>query len=198
LGRIISAEDLCGVKATGNRTSGTKLLDSGLYPVPLTGKASHVSPGPVFIEFLATLHDAKASLARGEGRTIKQESMRQLATEVKQRGRSRLATEQIQLSLLIAYRRRLKPTSTTFGTTLPRKAPASKQPTTSLIRSRDRFFLLSRHPYLGRSRHEDLGTSLRTFPVGEYLIVYGIEDGDVLILRVVHGRRDLEALFGVT
>ena len=45
-------------------------------------------------EFLATLHDAKSSLARGDGRTITQESMRQLATEVKQRGRSRLATEQ--------------------------------------------------------------------------------------------------------
>ena len=61
----------------------------------------------------------------------------------------------------------------------------------------DRFFLLSRHPHLGRSRDEDLGTSPRTFPVGEYLIVYCIEDGDVLILRVVHGRRDLETLFGV-
>ena len=46
------------------------------------------------VEFLATLHDAKASLARGEGRTITQESMHQLATEVKQHGRSRLATEQ--------------------------------------------------------------------------------------------------------
>lgn len=45
-------------------------------------------------EFLETLHDAKASLARGEGRTITQEGMRELATEVKQRGRSRLATEQ--------------------------------------------------------------------------------------------------------
>lgn len=44
-------------------------------------------------EFLATLHDAKASLAHGRGRTITQESMRELATEVKQRGRSRLATE---------------------------------------------------------------------------------------------------------
>ena len=62
----------------------------------------------------------------------------------------------------------------------------------------DRFFLLSRHPHLGRSRDEDLGISFRSFPVGEYLIVYCIEDGDVLILRVVHGRRDLEALFGVT
>lgn len=45
-------------------------------------------------EFLATLNDAKASLARGEGRIITQESMRELATEVKQRGHSRLAAEQ--------------------------------------------------------------------------------------------------------
>jgi putative addiction module CopG family antidote len=45
-------------------------------------------------EFLATLHDAKASLAGGEGRTIARESMHELATEVKQHGRSRLTTEQ--------------------------------------------------------------------------------------------------------
>ena len=45
-------------------------------------------------EFLATLDDAKASLARGEGRVITQESMRELAEEVKQRGRARLAAEQ--------------------------------------------------------------------------------------------------------
>ena len=42
-------------------------------------------------EFLPTLHDAKVSLARGEGRTITRESMGELATEAKQRGRSRLA-----------------------------------------------------------------------------------------------------------
>ena len=45
-------------------------------------------------EFLATLDDAKASLARGEGRIITQQSMRDLAGEVKQRGRDRLASEQ--------------------------------------------------------------------------------------------------------
>jgi Arc/MetJ-type ribon-helix-helix transcriptional regulator len=44
-------------------------------------------------EFLLTLHDAKASLARGEGRVITQESMRQLADEVKERGRARLLAE---------------------------------------------------------------------------------------------------------
>jgi toxin ParE1/3/4 len=60
----------------------------------------------------------------------------------------------------------------------------------------DRFFLLASRPYLGRARDEDLGPGSRSFPVGEYVIVYCVEDDDVSILRVVHGRRDLEALFG--
>jgi putative addiction module CopG family antidote len=45
-------------------------------------------------EFLATLDDARASLTRGEGRIITRESMGQLADEVKERGRARLAAEQ--------------------------------------------------------------------------------------------------------
>ncbi|MBZ5525140.1 MAG: type II toxin-antitoxin system RelE/ParE family toxin [Acidobacteriia bacterium] len=60
----------------------------------------------------------------------------------------------------------------------------------------DRFFLLARHPYLGRARGEDFGVGTRSFPVGEYVVVYCVEDTDVLILRVAHGRRDIEAMFG--
>ena len=45
-------------------------------------------------EILVAVDTAEASLARGEGRTITQESMRQLADEVKERGRARLAAEQ--------------------------------------------------------------------------------------------------------
>jgi putative addiction module CopG family antidote len=45
-------------------------------------------------EILTAVDVAEASIARGEGRTITQESMRQLADEVKQRGRNRLASEQ--------------------------------------------------------------------------------------------------------
>jgi putative addiction module CopG family antidote len=45
-------------------------------------------------EFLVTLDDAKASIARGEGRVMTQQSMRDLATEVKRRGRVRLAADQ--------------------------------------------------------------------------------------------------------
>ena len=59
----------------------------------------------------------------------------------------------------------------------------------------DRFFLLARYPYLGRAREDDFGVGSRSFPVGEYVIVYCVEDADVLILRVAHGRRDIEALF---
>jgi putative addiction module CopG family antidote len=44
-------------------------------------------------QFLATIDLAEASLARGEGRVITEQSMRDLAGEVKQRGRKRLAAE---------------------------------------------------------------------------------------------------------
>lgn len=60
----------------------------------------------------------------------------------------------------------------------------------------DRFFLLGNHPYVGRARDRDFGAGSRTFPVGEYVILYSLEGQNVLILRVVHGRRDLAALFG--
>lgn len=43
--------------------------------------------------FLLTLHDAKASVADGEGWIITEESMRDLASEVKERGRARLLAE---------------------------------------------------------------------------------------------------------
>jgi toxin ParE1/3/4 len=59
----------------------------------------------------------------------------------------------------------------------------------------DRFFLLATFPYVGRARDEDFGAGSRSFAVGEYIIVYCVDGADVLILRVVHGRRDFEELF---
>jgi len=44
-------------------------------------------------EFLLTLDDARASVARGEGRVITRESMRQLANEVKERAHARLLAD---------------------------------------------------------------------------------------------------------
>jgi Arc/MetJ-type ribon-helix-helix transcriptional regulator len=48
------------------------------------------------IEFLATLDDARASLARGEGREIADQSMHDLAADVKARGRTRLLAQLTQ------------------------------------------------------------------------------------------------------
>jgi Arc/MetJ-type ribon-helix-helix transcriptional regulator len=44
-------------------------------------------------EFRSSLEEARASIAREEGRVITQEAMRQLAREVKERGRARLLAE---------------------------------------------------------------------------------------------------------
>jgi Arc/MetJ-type ribon-helix-helix transcriptional regulator len=45
-------------------------------------------------EILAAVDEAEASLTHGDGRIITQQSMRDLAGEVKQRGRARLEAEQ--------------------------------------------------------------------------------------------------------
>jgi Arc/MetJ-type ribon-helix-helix transcriptional regulator len=47
-------------------------------------------------EILASIDSAEASIARGHGRAITQQSMPDLASEVKERGRARLAEEQSQ------------------------------------------------------------------------------------------------------
>ena len=58
-----------------------------------------------------------------------------------------------------------------------------------------RFTLLARQPYIGRRRDEDLRPGVRSFVVGDYVIAYRVAGDDVLILRVLRGSRDIEALF---
>ena len=60
----------------------------------------------------------------------------------------------------------------------------------------DRIRLLARHPYLGRRRDNDLSPGLRSLVVEQYVVIYRIEaDGAVLILHILHGRRDITAFF---
>jgi len=54
---------------------------------------------------------------------------------------------------------------------------------------------LAEMPDLGRKR-EDLGPGLRSWPVGRYLIFYRKTAGGIEVIRVLHGARDLSALFG--
>lgn len=58
-----------------------------------------------------------------------------------------------------------------------------------------RFALLSHQPYIGRRHDEDLRPGVRSFVVGDYVIAYRVDGDNVLILRVLRGSRDIEALF---
>jgi plasmid stabilization system protein ParE len=53
---------------------------------------------------------------------------------------------------------------------------------------------VARHPQIGRRRDHDMRPGLRSFPAREYIIVYRIEEEDVLILHIVRGSRDIPEL----
>ncbi|WP_292312124.1 type II toxin-antitoxin system RelE/ParE family toxin [Mesorhizobium sp.] len=52
--------------------------------------------------------------------------------------------------------------------------------------------LLTLHPFSGAPR-EDIAPGIRHLIVGEYLTLYRVGEGAVEILRVLHGRRNIEA-----
>jgi toxin ParE1/3/4 len=59
----------------------------------------------------------------------------------------------------------------------------------------DSLWALARHPYIGRRRDHDLRPGLRTFASGPYVIVHRIAENEVvLILHIVHGKRDIDSL----
>ncbi|MCD0423538.1 type II toxin-antitoxin system RelE/ParE family toxin [Rubrivivax sp. JA1024] len=54
----------------------------------------------------------------------------------------------------------------------------------------DAMAMLAINPAAGRRRAE-LSLSLRSFPVGNYLIFYSAEPDGIRIVRVLHGRQDI-------
>lgn len=58
----------------------------------------------------------------------------------------------------------------------------------------ERFFILSRYPHAGKLRPE-LSHGIRSFPVGEYVIVYRAEADQVRVLHVMHSSQDIRAIF---
>ena len=57
---------------------------------------------------------------------------------------------------------------------------------------------LAETPGMGRSRAEDLRPDLFSFPVGQYVLFYREQPGGIVLVRVIHGSRDLPALFSAT
>jgi toxin ParE1/3/4 len=57
-----------------------------------------------------------------------------------------------------------------------------------------KFNVLAEQPAMGRPR-EELAEGLRSFPIGQYIIFYQTVPGGIEIVRVLHGARDLGAIF---
>ena len=53
---------------------------------------------------------------------------------------------------------------------------------------------LAATPGMGRGR-EDLRPDLFSFPVGRHVLFYCPQPGGIVLVRVIHGARDLPALF---
>ncbi len=59
----------------------------------------------------------------------------------------------------------------------------------------EQFSLLAAQPMIGRSR-DDLAPGMRSFPIGRY-VVFCVPLGDGIdVVRVLHGARDIDAMFG--
>jgi len=58
----------------------------------------------------------------------------------------------------------------------------------------ERFSLLAEWPLIGRKRDE-LRRGLRSYPAGNFVIFYRMENADLVVLRVLHARRDIPVFF---
>jgi toxin ParE1/3/4 len=57
------------------------------------------------------------------------------------------------------------------------------------------FGLLATQPLMGRARDE-LAPGVRSLPFGRYVIFYAPLDDGIDVVRVLHGARDIDAVFG--
>jgi len=53
---------------------------------------------------------------------------------------------------------------------------------------------LAEQPGIGR-RRDELAPGLRSLPVGSYVVFYRGRENGIEVIRVLHGARDIEALF---
>jgi toxin ParE1/3/4 len=54
--------------------------------------------------------------------------------------------------------------------------------------------MLAAQPLMGRAR-EELAPGVRSFPFGRYVVIYVLLDNGIDVVRVMHGARDIDAVF---
>jgi toxin ParE1/3/4 len=60
-----------------------------------------------------------------------------------------------------------------------------------LVRIEAAFDMLAANPLAGRAR-DDLAPKIRSFPVGNYIVFYLPLSEDIEVVRVLHGRQDID------
>ena len=73
-----------------------------------------------------------------------------------------------------------------------RSEPAADRFTAELA---DQLRLLAGQPRMGRPR-DDLKAGVRSAEVGRYVVFYRFTDDELVVLRIIHGSRDISAEFG--
>ncbi|OFZ97314.1 MAG: plasmid stabilization protein [Betaproteobacteria bacterium RIFCSPLOWO2_02_FULL_62_17] len=58
----------------------------------------------------------------------------------------------------------------------------------------EQFRVLATQPMMGRARDE-LAPGVRSFPFGRYVVFYVPLDDGIDVVRVLHGKRDIDAVF---
>ena len=58
----------------------------------------------------------------------------------------------------------------------------------------EQFRVLATQPMMGRARDE-LARGVRSFPLGRYVVFYVPLDDGIDVVRVLHGARDIDAVF---
>ena len=59
----------------------------------------------------------------------------------------------------------------------------------------DKFALLARFPFIGKSFESAKRPNIRSIPVSNYVIFYSTNPAEVRILRIIHASRDAWAVF---
>jgi toxin ParE1/3/4 len=67
--------------------------------------------------------------------------------------------------------------------------------TRTIVSITDKFGLFAKFPHLGKNLQSDLRPTVRTFPVSNYVIFYSVKSTEIRILRIIHARRDAQAVF---
>jgi toxin ParE1/3/4 len=82
-----------------------------------------------------------------------------------------------------------------IGAFIAQDSPAAARRVVERLRTQARK--LAATPGIGRSR-KDLRPDLFSFPVGRHVLFYRPQADGIVLVRVIHGARDLPALFSAT